>query len=109
MIKKSKFNLIAIIVIVFIMITGCGHIHSYSEEVTDPTCTEQGYTIYTCLPASICFLMPSYILSAPESNRRIVDIGFLPGGSSSMTDTSKSPYRVMARVRGIGVAVITRT
>ena len=35
-------------------------------------------------------------------------MGFRPGGSSSMTDTSKSPYKVMARVRGIGVAVITK-
>ncbi len=25
--------------------------HSYSEEITDPTCTEQGYTTYTC---SLC-------------------------------------------------------
>ncbi len=48
MIKKIKFSLIVIIIITFLMITGCGHIHSYVEEVTDPTCTEQGYTIYTC-------------------------------------------------------------
>ena len=36
-------------------------------------------------------------------------MGFLPGGSSSMTLTSRSPYIVMARVRGIGVAVMTST
>ena len=32
-----------------------------------------------------------------------------PGGSSSRVDRSRSPYSVMARVRGIGVAVITST
>ena len=35
--------------------------------------------------------------------------GFRPGGSSSMTETSRSPYNVIANVRGIGVAVITIT
>ena len=30
-----------------------------------------------------------------------------PGGSSSITETSRSPCRVSARLRGIGVAVIT--
>ncbi len=35
--------------------TGCGdkkpvgHVHSYTEEVTAPTCTEKGYTTYTCV------------------------------------------------------------
>ncbi len=24
------------------------HVHSYTEEVTEPTCTEQGYTTHTC-------------------------------------------------------------
>lgn len=28
---------------------GCaGHTHSYSTSVTQPTCTEKGYTDYTC-------------------------------------------------------------
>ena len=39
----------------------------------------------------------------------IVSIGVRPGGSSSRTLTSRSPYTVIAAVRGIGVAVITRT
>ena len=43
------------------------------------------------------------------SPTHIVVTGFLPGGISSITDTSRSPYRVMARVRGMGVAVITST
>ena len=35
--------------------------------------------------------------------------GVRPGGSSSITETSRSPYSVSASVRGIGVAVITST
>ncbi len=31
------------------------------------------------------------------------------GGNSSMTEKSRSPYSVSASVRGMGVAVITRT
>ena len=37
----------------------------------------------------------------------LVTIGVRPGGSSSSTLTSRSPYTVIAAVRGIGVAVIT--
>jgi hypothetical protein len=36
-------------------------------------------------------------------------MGVRPGGSSSSTLTSRSPYTVMAAVRGMGVAVITST
>ena len=36
-------------------------------------------------------------------------MGVRPGGSSSSTLTSRSPYTVIAAVRGIGVAVITST
>ena len=39
----------------------------------------------------------------------LVTIGLRPGGISSITLTSRSPYIVIASVRGIGVAVITRT
>ena len=35
-----------------------------------------------------------------------VVIGVRPGGSSSITDTSRSAYAVIASVRGIGVAVM---
>ena len=35
-------------------------------------------------------------------------MGLRPGGISSITETSKSPYTVIASVRGIGVAVMTR-
>ena len=45
------------------------------------------------------------------SSRRVsasatVFTGVRPGGSSSMIDTSRSAYAVMAKVRGIGVAVM---
>ena len=33
-------------------------------------------------------------------------MGVRPGGSSSMTETSRSPYRVSESVRGMGVAVM---
>ena len=44
---------------------------------------------------------------SPAAQR--VTIGVRPGGSSSRTLTSRSPYTVIAAVRGIGVAVITST
>ena len=28
--------------------TGEGHVHSYTDNVKDPTCTEGGYTVHTC-------------------------------------------------------------
>ena len=68
-----------------------------------------GNTIYTCLPSFICCLMPEYRLVVWLLYLCIVTIGFLPGGSWSITLTSRSPYIVIARVRGIGVAVITST
>ena len=44
--KKISFS----VLILFLLLTlvGCGHKHEYSEEVVKPTCTEQGYTKYTC-------------------------------------------------------------
>ena len=38
-----------------------------------------------------------------------VSMGVRPGGISSITEISRSPYSVSASVRGIGVAVITST
>ena len=45
----------------------------------------------------------------PHPPPSVVTIGVRPGGSSSRTLTSRSPYTVIAAVRGIGVAVITST
>ena len=41
------------------------------------------------------------------STRRVITVP-LPGGECLMTETSKSPKAVIASVRGMGVAVITR-
>ena len=34
--------------LLMLTLCACGHTHTYSEEVVDPTCTEGGYTRYTC-------------------------------------------------------------
>ncbi len=49
-------------------------------------------------------------MRATTSSRREVGsarvwIGLRPGGISSITEVSRSPYTLIARVRGIGVAV----
>ena len=53
--------------------------------------------------------MPSYRLVVLSSYLCKVMTGLRPGGSSSIILTSRSPYNVMANVRGMGVAVITST
>ena len=49
---KRKWNFLVSIICSFCFIfglTACKkHTHDYTEEVTAPTCTEQGYTTYTC-------------------------------------------------------------
>ena len=51
--------------------------------------------------------MRSTISLRRVSGNTTVLIGVRPGGSSSMIETSRSAYAVMASVRGIGVAVMT--
>ena len=48
----------------------------------------------------------SIISSRRVSGMATVVTGVRPGGSSSITDVSRSAYAVMASVRGIGVAVM---
>ena len=31
-----------------ILLCGCGHTHEYAQEIVKPTCTQDGYTKYTC-------------------------------------------------------------
>ncbi len=31
-----------------LLLCSCGHTHEYTEEIIPPTCTEDGYTIFTC-------------------------------------------------------------
>ena len=65
--------------------------------------------MYACLPESINFFIKPYILFLYASVTAKVSIFCLPGGKESITDISKSPYKISASVRGIGVAVITST
>ena len=48
--KKILLSLTTIIAICTcaFTLTACGHTHSYKTKVTMPTCTEKGYTTYTC-------------------------------------------------------------
>jgi hypothetical protein len=43
--KKLSLLLVAAMLL---SLCACGHTHHYAEEVTAPTCTEGGYTRYTC-------------------------------------------------------------
>ncbi len=47
--------------------------------------------------------------ASPRPARRAMAIGDRPAGSSVSVETSRSPNTVIATVRGIGVAVMTRT
>src|SRR3990167_2058567 len=49
-----------------------------------------GHTQYTCRPASTCAPMRSITSSLRLSAMSLVTMGVRPGGSSSMTDTSRS-------------------
>ena len=44
--KKITFSLLMLVLL--LTLVGCGHKHEYSEEVVEATCTEGGYTKYTC-------------------------------------------------------------
>ena len=49
-----KKKLLTILLIVFAIstclftLTACGHTHTYTSQVIEPTCSEQGYTKHTC-------------------------------------------------------------
>ena len=44
----KKIFLFIVIVLFSLTFTSCGHKHKYSEEVISPTCSEKGYTLYSC-------------------------------------------------------------
>ena len=44
--KKTLF--IILVFTLLFTLSGCTHEHEYTEEVVAPTCTESGYTIFTC-------------------------------------------------------------
>ncbi len=43
--KKSSLFLV---IILMLLLCGCSHTHDYAKEVIAPTCTEDGYTTFTC-------------------------------------------------------------
>lgn len=44
--KKITFTLLTLLLM--LTLCGCSHTHNYKENVIAPTCTEQGYTEFTC-------------------------------------------------------------
>ncbi|MCK9537434.1 MAG: hypothetical protein M0R05_07655, partial [Bacilli bacterium] len=48
--KKNSLLLTIILLLIGFVLIGCDkkHTHEYELEVVDPTCTEAGYTVYTC-------------------------------------------------------------
>ncbi len=44
----KKLGLILMAALMLAVLCSCGHTHDYKEEVTAPTCTENGYTTFTC-------------------------------------------------------------
>ena len=44
--KKITFTLLMLVCL--LALVGCGHEHQYTEKKVDATCTEKGYTEYTC-------------------------------------------------------------
>ena len=45
---RRKLIWLLFLVITLVTLVGCSHKHKYTEEVVAPTCTEKGYTKYTC-------------------------------------------------------------
>ena len=79
-----------------------------SLPVSPPT---RGHTTYTWCPAATSSWMrfqtrSSHVGFSPAGTT-VVAIGERPPGSSRSAETSRSPYTVIATVRGIGVAVMT--
>ena len=44
----KKISLFFMALILMLTLVGCGHKHAYQEKVVEATCTEEGYTEYTC-------------------------------------------------------------
>ena len=73
----------------------------------------RGQTTYAWCPAATSSRIRLQTRSSQAgfspAGTTVEEIGDRPPGSSRSEDTSRSPYTVMATVRGIGVAVITST
>jgi hypothetical protein len=46
--NMKKIILSIITLVLAVVLVGCGHTHEYTETVTAPTCTENGFTTFTC-------------------------------------------------------------
>ena len=68
-----------------------------------------GTTTYACSPAATRWASHAYTSSRCPGETSLVVMGFRPGGRPLMVETSRSPRSEIAIVRGIGVAVMTRT
>ena len=44
----KKISLFFMALVLMLTLVGCGHKHAYQEKVVEATCTEKGYTEYTC-------------------------------------------------------------
>ena len=44
----KKISLFFMALVLMLTLVGCGHKHAYQEKVVEATCTEEGYTEYTC-------------------------------------------------------------
>ncbi len=78
-----------------------------ASACSDSDSSISGHTTYACLPSVICRRTNSYASCWRCDGIHVVLIGRRPGGISSSTEMSRSPYAVIASVRGMGVAVIT--
>ncbi len=78
---------------------------------TLPLSSTSGHTTYAWCPASTWPRRCSHAAACSSGlgPTTVVAIGVRPGGISRSSDWSRSPYTSIAAVRGIGVAVITRT
>ena len=45
---QKKIFLLIPALISTLFVTSCGHTHEYEETVVNPTCEDDGYTLYTC-------------------------------------------------------------
>ena len=63
-------------------------------------------TQYACSPPAHARRMRATISDRRCEGATAVSTGVRPGGSSSITETSRSAYAVIASVRGMGVAVM---
>ena len=66
--------LIGVLGLVLFNFSGCEHKHSYTPVVTEPTCTEKGYTTYTCECGDI--YNSDYVNAVGHNYRR--DYTFMP-------------------------------